>query len=354
MKRRLSINMRNALVVTLALALVARGAVAADDKAQAQVLLREGNALLKQGRADEALGKFIDAYRLFPSPKLHYNLGQAHAALPGHEAQAYVELSQFIDEAADASAELRAAANTKRQQLRAKVALVTVLAPGAGDDADVLVDGVAAGKISAGSTPKDRPVVVGAGTHRLVVARGPLVHGEQAIVIAGGETLDIRVGIAAAVPAAASSPSVLPAAPAPAAGGDASTPALTLPAAPPSASGGSTWTWQRGTSLALGALAVASLALGIVEHIAREDKAEEFRDAGCGTVNLLLSGCQTRYDAVKSAEKWMAVGYVSAAVLGGASVTLLWLSPSPADRSPAGAVAAMNTGRVTVTLQGRF
>jgi hypothetical protein len=354
MKRRLSIDMRNALVVALALALVAHGAVAADDKAQAQVLLHEGNALLKQGRADEALGKFIDAYRLFPSPKLHYNLGQAHAALPGHEAQAYVELSQFIDDAPDASAELRAAANTKRQQLRAKVALVTVLAPGAGDDAAVLVDGVVAGKVASGSTPAGRPVVVGAGTHKLMVARGALVHGEQAIVIAGGETLDIRVGGASAAAAAASSPSAPPAAPAPAARTEASTLALTLPAAPPPAAGGSTWTWQRGTSLALGVLAVASLALGIVQHIAREDKAEEFRDAGCGTANLLLIGCQTRYDAVKSAEKWMAVGYVGAAVLGGASVTLLWLSPSPVDRSPAGAVAGMNISGVTVTLQGRY
>ena len=330
--------------------------MAADDKAQAQVLLREGNGLLKQGRAGEALSKFTEAYRLFPSPKLHYNLGQAHAALPGHEAQAYVELSQFIDEAQDAAAELRAAADTKRQQLRAKVALVTVLAPGApGDaDADVLVDGVVAGKISGGSTPKDRPVVVGAGTHKLVVARGPLVHGEQAIVIAGGETLDIRVGTPVAAAAVASSPAALTTAPAPAAGADTSTPAVTMAAPPPSESGSSPWTWQRGTSLALGALAVASLAFGIVEHIAREDKADEFRDAGCGTKDLTLGDCQTRHDAVKSAEKWMAVGYAGAAVLGGASVTLLWLSPSPADRAPTGAVAGNNIGGVTVTFQGRF
>jgi len=346
--------MRTALVVSFALVLAARAAVAADDKAQAQVLLREGNGLLKQGRGGEALSKFIEAYRLFPSPKLHYNLGQAHAAMAGHDAQAYVELSQFIDEAHDASAELRAAADTKRQQLRAKVALVTVLAPGAGDDADVLVDGVASGKISGGSTPNDRPVVVGAGTHKLVVARGPLVHGEQAIVIAGGETLDIRVGAASAPAAVAPSPAALSSAPVPVAAADGSTPAVTLAAASPPESASSTWTWQRGTSLALGSLALASLAFGIVEHVAREDKAEEFRDAGCGTRDLSLGDCQTRHDAVKSAEKWMAVGYAGAAVLGGASVTLLWLSPSAADRSPAGAVAGNNIGGVTVTFQGRF
>ena len=347
--------MTKALVLTLALLLGARAAVAGDDKAQAQVLLREGNGLLKQGRAGEALSKFTEAYRLFPSPKLHYNLGQAHAAMAGHEAQAYIELSQFIDEAQDASAELRAAADTKRQQLRAKVALVTVLAPGASDDADVLVDGVAAGKISGGSTRKDRPIVVGTGTHKLVVARGPLVHGEQAIVIAGGETLDIRVGVAAVAVPAAPSPSAPPAAPASAVAADASTPAVTLPAPPPPEASGSTWTWRRGTSLALGVLAVASLAFGIVEHVAREDKASEFRDAGCGTSDLSLGdNCQARHGDVKSAEKWMTVGYVGAAVLGGASVTLLWLSPSPADRSPAGAVAGTNIGGVTVTFQGRF
>ena len=348
--------MRTALVLALALLLATRAAVAADDKAQAQVLLREGNGLLKQGRASEALSKFTEAYRLFPSSKLHYNLGQAHAAMAGHEVQAYVELSQFIDEAHDAAAELRAAADTKRQQLRAKVALVTVLAPGAsGDaDADVLVDGVVAGKVSGGSTPRDRPVVIGIGTHKLVVARGPLVLGEQAIVIAGGETLDIRVGAAVAAAPVAPSPAALPSAPAPAAGADTSPPAVTPAAPPPSESGRSTWTWQRGTSLAVGVLAVASLAFGIVEHLAREDKAEEFRDAGCGTRDLSQGDCQTRYDAVKSAEKWMTVGYAGAAVLGGASVTLLWLSPSPADRAPAGAVAGNNIGGVTVTFQGRF
>src|SRR5262245_1168860 len=52
-------------------------------RSAALAALREGNALLKEGHAAEALAKFEETYRTFPSPRVHYNLGQAHAALPG-------------------------------------------------------------------------------------------------------------------------------------------------------------------------------------------------------------------------------------------------------------------------------
>ncbi len=87
-------------------------------KSQAQAALREGNTALEQGRAGEALAKFTEAYRLFPSPKIHYNLGQAHGLIAGHEAQAYQEMSLFLAEAKDADPSLRGAAETLRAQLQ--------------------------------------------------------------------------------------------------------------------------------------------------------------------------------------------------------------------------------------------
>ena len=68
-------------------------------KAKAQATLREGNVALEQGRAEDALAKFTEAYRLFPSPKIHYNIGQAHSLIPGHEAQAYEAMLRFLIEA---------------------------------------------------------------------------------------------------------------------------------------------------------------------------------------------------------------------------------------------------------------
>ncbi len=93
-------------------------------RVQAQAHLREGNALLERGLPAEALHRFEEAYRLFPSPKLHYNLGQAHSLIPGHEKQAYDEMSRFLTEARDASPELRAAAQAVCLRLRAQVGLV--------------------------------------------------------------------------------------------------------------------------------------------------------------------------------------------------------------------------------------
>src|SRR5450432_395247 len=78
-------------------------------KEQAHSSLREGNVLLERGRPVEALRKFAEAYRLFPSPKLHYNMGQAQSQIPGHEPEAYDEMSRFLSEAKDANAKLREA-----------------------------------------------------------------------------------------------------------------------------------------------------------------------------------------------------------------------------------------------------
>ena len=91
---KISTSLFAAVCLSLTLSLATARADAADPaKAQALVMLQEGNAFLRQGRGADALTKFTDAYRLFASPKLHYNLGQAHALIPGHEAQAYQSMT---------------------------------------------------------------------------------------------------------------------------------------------------------------------------------------------------------------------------------------------------------------------
>jgi|GEM_PF-5773753 len=61
------------VALVMAVALVARPMLARAEapdsqKERARSSLREGNTLLQQGRAAEALAKFTEAYRLFPSP----------------------------------------------------------------------------------------------------------------------------------------------------------------------------------------------------------------------------------------------------------------------------------------------
>src|SRR3954464_7700837 len=82
---------------------VARAENANPAKAQALAALQGGNSLLGQGCAADALTKVTEAHRLFSIPQLHYNIGQAHSVIPGHEVQAYESMSRFLADAVDAN-----------------------------------------------------------------------------------------------------------------------------------------------------------------------------------------------------------------------------------------------------------
>lgn len=105
--------------------------------------------------------------------------------------------------------------------------------------------------------------------------------------------------------------------------------------------------------MGLAGLGVASLVLGIVEHVSYFGKANDFKNAGCGTGNLSVGpNCKSLDDQVNSAQTWFIVGYIGAAVLGGAGGYLLWVAPAESPKEGAG-VATVNSG-MTVNYQGRF
>ncbi len=259
-------------------------------KAQAQTRLREGNALLEQRLPAEALQKFEEAYRLFPSPKLHYNIGQAHSLIPGHDAQAYDEMSRFLTEAPDASPELRAAAQAVRERLRPK--------------------GGAVPATPLRSTP---PTAV------------------------------------AALPPMAPAPPASAAPPPPIA-----QIALAAPATPDRA-GNSYWTRRHKLGAGLAALGAASLVFGLVEHVRYFGKADDFRNAGCGTNDLSVGrNCSSLDDQFNGAHVGWIIGYLGAATLGGAGAYLLWIAPTEAaGATETGPGLSMNPG-MSLHFQGRF
>ena len=184
-----------------------------------------------------------------------------------------------LDAAKNASVELRAAAEAKRQQLRAKVGLVTVRRTPA--DAELFIHGVkaggGAGRLVSGG-PGERAIVLGVGAHRLSLERGPVVHGSQTVTIAGGDTLDVRLGAAVASSPGSSAPSASSATPSLSASSEtpattSAPPALTLTTTPTAAAEAGGWSWQRKLAVGLGGLAVASLTFAIVESLVRESRA---------------------------------------------------------------------------------
>jgi hypothetical protein len=92
-----------------------------DARRTAQEHLTRGNALFTHDRFPEALEEFQAAFSLFPSPKLHFNLGQCERAL-GHDDAAVDHFQRFLDEARDVSPALRAEAERYVGELRARLA----------------------------------------------------------------------------------------------------------------------------------------------------------------------------------------------------------------------------------------
>jgi tetratricopeptide (TPR) repeat protein len=118
-----------AVLLALLVALAARPSVAgppdraktSDARVVAQSHLDRGNALFTHDHFADALAEFEAAFSLFPSPKLHFNLGQCERAL-GHDAAAAAHFQRFLDEATAVSPTLRAEAERYLTEARVHVA----------------------------------------------------------------------------------------------------------------------------------------------------------------------------------------------------------------------------------------
>jgi hypothetical protein len=115
-----------AIVVAIVVALTAMAAPALvraqsagddDGRRRAQAHLSRGNDLFTSDKFQEALVEFQAAYAAFPSPKLHFNMGQCQRAL-GHLQDALEEFRRFVDEARDVSSDLRREAERYISELK--------------------------------------------------------------------------------------------------------------------------------------------------------------------------------------------------------------------------------------------
>jgi hypothetical protein len=179
------------LVVLFAVA-VSRTAAAGDaspatpsvteaDRAAALALVREGNRLLDAHDPAGALDKFRQAHQMVGGDKLRFNLGQALAALPGHELEAYREFERYLDRVRGATPALVKVAREEMQRLRRALGLLRIDVQPAGASIGVDDEAVGAG-------PLPREVAVAPGAHSLHVgAPGYVAYGESISISAGQE-----------------------------------------------------------------------------------------------------------------------------------------------------------------------
>lgn len=155
----------SAIAVTVAV--VAAGApiriAAADEtesKTAAKAKLEKGADLLVSHAYSHALTEFEDAYRLFPSPKIFFDIGLANVGL-ARDPEALRAFQRFVIETTDASPETIARAKAQIQALLPKVAIVDVASTDAG--LEIVVD-----DLSVGRTPLTGPLYLVPGQHRLL------------------------------------------------------------------------------------------------------------------------------------------------------------------------------------------
>jgi len=156
----------------------------AQAKARAQSLLSEGTAAYGRGDYATALDKFTAAYKIFPSPKLWFNIGQANRDL-GRPVEAVAAFDRFLRDAGDAPPETLAEARRSAAELKAKLGQIKITC--AVDGADVTVDGK-----PVGSTPLGEMAWMTPGRHQVAIQRAGFSPSIEDVVVAAGKTAAIN------------------------------------------------------------------------------------------------------------------------------------------------------------------
>ena len=149
-------------------------------KSKAQSLLKQGTALYTHGDFAAALERFEAAYRIYPSAKLQFNIGQADREL-GRPLEAFQAFEKFLASSPDAAPEILAEARQSDTELRAKLGQVKIVSASAG--VEVTLDGN-----SVGTTPIAAPIWTVPGPHEVALQR-PGARPVSVDVLAGNEVV---------------------------------------------------------------------------------------------------------------------------------------------------------------------
>ncbi len=171
------------VVLCALLALFCAGAASADDAKQAY---RRGVTAFNDAKYADAAEAFREAYRLKPSWKILYNIGQSDAATARYGLALEAFEAYLVEGADQVSDERREAVINELQRLRVLVGVVEVRGAEAG--IELFIDDV-----NRGVTPFEGPIRVAAGKHDAVLKQGEEVVLEQQITVAGGMTTKLQI-----------------------------------------------------------------------------------------------------------------------------------------------------------------
>lgn len=134
------------------------------DKAQAASFLNNGNTLFEKGDYAAALAKYEKAYATYASPKILFNIGEAHNKLE-HPVEAAEAYERFLAEAkTDPASPAAKKVRERLDALKAKLAYLEVTGDPIG--AELKLDGKVVGTL-----PLAKPLRVKPGQHDLAAAK---------------------------------------------------------------------------------------------------------------------------------------------------------------------------------------
>jgi hypothetical protein len=239
----------------------------AKDAAEAKLV--DGVELLKTRSYHQALERFEQAYALLPSPLIFYDLGLARLGL-GDAPRALESFDRFLAEAPDAPADKRQKAERYREELRAKVSIVTLESDANVGAAELTVDGLSLGRVSL-----PRRLYLAPGSHDLI-ARADGSAQPATISCPAGQALTFSLHLAPPpAPMVAAPTGQSPVSPL----GGAAVPQRQPPAgaveivqtSPPVARD----SWARPWALSAAAIGVVSIGVGIALGLAARSNGEE-------------------------------------------------------------------------------
>jgi hypothetical protein len=173
----------------------------APQKKDAQAKFEKAMKEYEAKRLDKALEAFRDSYNTVASPNSHYMVARTLRDL-GKLSEAAAEYQGVIDEAkADQRyAETLASANSEFEELKARLAFVTVQLQGAPDDATVEMGGTVLDKAKLGT-----PIIVEPGdiTVRVRSSKGDM---EKSVAAAGGKTETVLFDLTTLAPPPVAAP----------------------------------------------------------------------------------------------------------------------------------------------------
>ena len=161
----------------------------AEDKAGASSLFKEGNKLRKLEKYQGALEKYQEAYRLYPSFKIQYNIALTFDKM-GRDAEALFAYKRSFSEGKGMiSARIADRAKDAMTRLRAKVAVVELRC--GVDGARVKVNGEARG-----ITPLGRGLYLNPGEYKLTVEQEGYQAFHKQVKVTAGENRVVTVDLA--------------------------------------------------------------------------------------------------------------------------------------------------------------